>query len=176
MKLPLYFLKFFSSTAIKDVLKACHHAVYAYDVRHIVLDNLQFMLSQQGGNSLDKWEIQDNAIAEIRNFATQQDVHITLVVHPRKDSGNNEELDIHSIFGSAKVTQEADNVIIIQKSKQDSRSLDIKKNRFDGTLGYVPYKFDKDTFKIRECSKEELQKHKNEQFKYGSTSVKYKRG
>ncbi|EPB84729.1 hypothetical protein HMPREF1544_08528 [Mucor circinelloides 1006PhL] len=174
-QLPLYFLKFFSSTAISDVLKACHHAVYAYDVRHIVLDNLQFMLSQQGGNSLDKWELQDNAIAEIRNFATQQDVHITLVVHPRKDSGNNEELDIHSIFGSAKVTQEADNVIIIQKSKEDRRSLDIKKNRFDGTLGYVPYEFNKQTFKIHELSPEEQLKVKNEKFKYGSTSIKYKR-
>ncbi|KAF1797648.1 P-loop containing nucleoside triphosphate hydrolase protein [Mucor lusitanicus] len=175
-QLPLYFLKFFSSTAISDVLKACHHAVYAYDVRHIVLDNLQFMLSQQGGNSLDKWDLQDHAIAEIRNFATQQDVHITLVVHPRKENGTNEELDIHSIFGSAKVTQEADNVIIIQKTREDRRSLDVKKNRFDGTLGYVPYKFDKDTFKIQELSPEELQKVRNEKFKYGSTSIKYTRG
>lgn len=174
--MPLYFLKFFSSTAISDVLKACHHAVYAYDVRHIVLDNLQFMLSQQGGNSLDKWDLQDHAIAEIRNFATQQDVHITLVVHPRKENGTNEELDIHSIFGSAKVTQEADNVIIIQKTREDRRSLDVKKNRFDGTLGYVPYKFDKDTFKIQELSPEELQKVRNEKFKYGSTSIKYTRG
>lgn len=106
------------------------------------------MLSQQAGNSLDKWDLQDNAIAEIRKFATQQDVHITLVVHPRKDNGTNEELDIHSIFGSAKVTQEADNVVILQKSRTNSRSLDIKKNRFDGTLGTVPYIFDKLTSKV----------------------------
>lgn len=141
-------MKFFSSTAIHDVLKACHHAVYAYDVRHIILDNLQFMLSQQGRSSIDKWDLQDNAIAEIRQFATEQDVHITLVVHPRKDSG--EELDINSIFGSAKVTQEADNVVIIQKAagKTDIRSLDIKKNRFDGTLGSLPYKFDRSTTKV----------------------------
>lgn len=131
------------------MLKACHHAVYAYDVRHIVLDNLQFMLSQQGRSSLDKWDLQDNAIAEIRQFATEQDVHITLVVHPRKDSG--EALDINSIFGSAKVTQEADNVVIIQKAPgdMDIRSLDIKKNRFDGTLGSIPYKFVKDTQKVQ---------------------------
>lgn len=140
------------------MLKACHHAVYAYDVRHIILDNLQFMLSQQAGNGLDKWDIQDNAIAEIRKFATQQDVHITLVVHPRKDSGNQEELDIHSIFGSAKVTQEADNVIIIQKTQGNKRYLDIKKNRFDGTLGTIPYKFDRTTNKIRQYTEEELKK------------------
>ncbi|OBZ90432.1 Twinkle protein, mitochondrial [Choanephora cucurbitarum] len=157
-KLPLYFLKFFSSTAIQDVLKACHHAVYAYDIRHIILDNLQFMLSQQGKGSMDKWDLQDHAIAEIRRFATEQDVHITLVVHPRKDNGQHDQLDIHSIFGSAKVTQEADNVIIIQKDRLDRRSLDIKKNRYDGTLGSIHYEFMKDTFKIREKTEEELKK------------------
>ncbi|KAG0163936.1 hypothetical protein DFQ28_011018, partial [Apophysomyces sp. BC1034] len=139
-QLPLYFLKFFSSTAIKDVLLACKHAVYAYDVRHIILDNLQFMLSQQGKSSLDRWELQDEAVAELRKFATQQDVHISLVVHPRKDTSD--QLDINSVFGSAKVTQESDNVIIIQKNDElDVRYLDIKKNRFDGTLGSIPYKF-----------------------------------
>ncbi|KAI7897003.1 mitochondrial helicase twinkle [Mucor mucedo] len=175
-ELPLYFLKFFSSTAIKDVLKACHHAVYAYDVRHIVLDNLQFMLSQQGRSSLDKWDLQDNAIAEIRQFATEQDVHITLVVHPRKDMG--EELDINSIFGSAKVTQEADNVVIIQKShgKIDSRSLDIKKNRYDGTLGVIPYKFLRETQKIRECTIEEIQEQRKAKYASSqSTEVKVRR-
>ncbi|KAJ2962675.1 hypothetical protein NQZ79_g2253 [Umbelopsis isabellina] len=128
-QLPLYFLKFFGSTSIKDVLQACQHAVYAYDVRHIILDNLQFMLSQQGRSSLDRWELQDEAVAELRRFATSKDVHITLVVHPRKE--NAPALDINSVFGSAKVTQEADNVIIIQKNSQgeDLRFLDIKKNR-----------------------------------------------
>ncbi|KAI8967757.1 P-loop containing nucleoside triphosphate hydrolase protein [Mycotypha africana] len=174
-QLPLYFLKFFSSTAIKDVLKACQHAVNAYDVRHIILDNLQFMLSQQHMNGMDKWDLQDNAIAEIRNFATQQDVHVTLVVHPRKDNGSGDELDINSIFGSAKVTQEADNVIILQKSKTNARSIDIKKNRFDGTLGSIPYKFDRETYKIRQFTAEELMKLKKEQFKYGSTSVVYRK-
>ncbi|KAI9483413.1 MAG: P-loop containing nucleoside triphosphate hydrolase protein [Benjaminiella poitrasii] len=174
-QLPLYFLKFFSSTAIKDVLQACHHAVYSYDIRHIILDNLQFMLSQQAGNGKDKWELQDNAIAEIRKFATQQDVHITLVVHPRKENNMTDELDINSIFGSVKVTQEADNVMILQKSKTDHRSLDIKKNRFDGTLGTIHYRFDRNTFKICELTKEEMISRKKDQFKHSSTTVLYPR-
>ncbi|KAI9246687.1 P-loop containing nucleoside triphosphate hydrolase protein [Phascolomyces articulosus] len=158
-QLPLYFLKFFSSTAIRDVLKACSHAVYAYDVRHIILDNLQFMLSQQGRSNLDRWELQDDAVAELRKFATEQDVHITLVVHPRKDVGD--ALDINSVFGSAKVTQEADNVIIIQKG-ESQRYLDIKKNRFDGTLGTIPYEFETDALKIRGLTEQEQQRFKQE--------------
>lgn len=155
-QLPLYFLKFFGSTSIKDVLLACQHAVYAYDVRHIILDNLQFMLSQQGRSSLDRWELQDEAVAELRRFATSKDVHITLVVHPRKE--NAPALDINSVFGSAKVTQEADNVIIIQKNSQgeDLRFLDIKKNRFDGTLGSIPYKYENSTMKIRGYTQQEM--------------------
>ncbi|OZJ02810.1 hypothetical protein BZG36_04272 [Bifiguratus adelaidae] len=152
-QLPLYFLKFFGSTGVRDVLQACNHAVWAYDVRHIVLDNLQFMLSQQGRSSLERWELQDDAIAEIRRFATQKDVHITLVVHPRKESGQG--LDINSVFGSAKVTQEADNVIIIQDADGD-RFIDVRKNRFDGTLGQIPFKFDRTTFKILPLDDEEM--------------------
>ncbi|CAO3660466.1 unnamed protein product [Rhizopus stolonifer] len=157
-KLPLHFLKFHSSTPIGDVLKVCKEAVDSYNVRHIIIDNLQFMLSQQARSGLDKWELQENAIASLRSFATLQDVHITLVVHPRKETG--EALDINSIFGSAKVTQEADNVVIIQKH-YSYRSIDIKKNRYDGTLGSVKYKFNKETLKIEELSPPQRDQSRN---------------
>ncbi|KAG1462255.1 hypothetical protein G6F46_008184 [Rhizopus delemar] len=154
-KLPMYFLKFHSSTPIKKVLDVCKEAVDVYGVQHIVIDNLQFMLSQQARAGLDKWELQEDAIAKIRSFATSEDVHITLVVHPRKETG--EELDINSIFGSAKVTQEADNVIILQR-RFNTRAIDIKKNRYDGTLGVIKYKFNKNTLKIEEVELEDPSK------------------
>ncbi|CAO3632274.1 unnamed protein product [Cunninghamella blakesleeana] len=156
-KLPLYFLKYFSSTAIDEVIKACEYAVKKYNIQHIILDNLQFMLSQQGNSSKDKWEIQDRAIHELRNFATSMDVHISLVVHPRKDPGD--RIDINSVFGSAKVTQEADNVIMIQKAG-NQRYLDIQKNRYDGTTGTMPYIFMADSLKIRCLSQEEKDKRR----------------
>ncbi|CAO3599258.1 unnamed protein product [Absidia cylindrospora] len=156
-KLPLYFLKFFSSTAINTVLDACQHAVNQHGVQHIILDNLQFMLSQQGKSSLDRWELQDRAIHELRSFATTQNVHISLVVHPRKDPG--EQMDINSVFGSAKVTQEADNVIILQKEGLGGFPyIDIKKNRYDGTIGVIPYIFDRESLKIRCCTEENINK------------------
>ncbi|KAI8083089.1 P-loop containing nucleoside triphosphate hydrolase protein [Halteromyces radiatus] len=154
-KLPLYFLKFFSSTAIDDVLEASQHAVDKHGVQHIILDNLQFMLSQQGRSSLDRWELQDYAVHQLRRFATKQNVHISLVVHPRKDPG--EQMDINSVFGSAKVTQEADNVIILQKHGLGGlQYLDVKKNRYDGTTGVIPYKFDRESLKIRSCTEDEV--------------------
>jgi twinkle protein len=37
----------------------------------------------------------------------------TQVIHPRKEAES--KLDIASVFGSAKATQEADNVVIVQR-------------------------------------------------------------
>lgn len=76
---------------------------------------------------MDRWELQDDTISQLRAFATDRNVHISLVVHPRKVP-EDQTLDTASIFGSVKVTQEADNVIIVQK-KGDLRFLDVRKNR-----------------------------------------------
>ena len=77
--------------------------ICSYDVDHVVLDNLQFMLAGQcqcllclglnaepawlvAARGYDKFDVQDNAINMLRQFATQNNVHITLVIHPRKAS------------------------------------------------------------------------------------------
>ena len=126
----MYFLKFFGSTNLETVIDAMNHAIYAFDVQHVIIDNLQFMTANIG-KFHDRWELQDRTVATFRNFATEKSVHITLVVHPKKD--DREFLDLNSVFGSAKITQEADNVIIIQRltlEDDELRYLDIKKNRY----------------------------------------------
>jgi len=89
-------------------------------------------------------------------------VHVTLVIHPRKENESS-SLGMQSVFGSAKATQEADNVIILQQARNDEsmnvpqvsngfvshmspyRLLEVKKNRFDGDLGTIVFQFDKET-------------------------------
>ena len=61
------------------------YATYVHDVGHIVLDNLQFMLSGQGRRFGDIYELQNTAIEKFRAFATIKNVHISLVVHPKKE-------------------------------------------------------------------------------------------
>jgi twinkle protein len=56
-RLPLFFLRFFGSTDVNDVLDAMNYAVYVHDVTHIVLDNLQFMLAGQR-RGFDRFENQ----------------------------------------------------------------------------------------------------------------------
>ncbi|KAJ2505186.1 hypothetical protein GGF44_002166, partial [Coemansia sp. RSA 1694] len=150
-QLPMYFLKFHGSTNPDTVLETMRHAVYAYDVKHIIIDNLQFMMSMQA-KGMDKYDAQDAAIATFRQFATDEGVHITVVAHLRKDQPAS-EVDINSIFGSAKVTQEADNVVILQRygnSESKVRCLNVLKNRFDGTLGKIYISYNPETLGFTE--------------------------
>ncbi|XP_029977548.1 twinkle mtDNA helicase [Sphaeramia orbicularis] len=142
-ELPLYFMTFHGQQNIKTVLDTMQHAVYLYDINHIVIDNLQFMMGQEN-LSVDKFAVQDHIISAFRKFATNSSCHITLIIHPRKEE-DDRELQTASIFGSAKASQEADNVLILQEKKlvtcPGRRSLQVTKNRFDGDVGIFPLDF-----------------------------------
>ena len=88
------------------------------------------------------------AIEKFRKFATERDVHVTLVVHPRKEQENS-QLSISSIYGSAKATQEADTVLILQNNGQ-KKFMEVKKNRFNGALGTSPLHFDRKSCRYSE--------------------------
>ena len=138
--LPMYFLKFHGGSDIDRVLDAMEYAVYVHDVEHIILDNMQFMITRKpDAKSFDKFDVQDIAIEKFRKFATAKNVHLTLVVHPKKVD-EKERLGMADFYGSAKATQEADTVLILQ-SDGAKKFIEVKKNRFDGTIGSAPLYF-----------------------------------
>lgn len=95
------------------------------------------------GNVLDRFYLQDKIVGSFRQFATINNVHITLVIHPRKVHlishvivfilnedvvrldclsylsylQEADELSTGSIFGGAKAAQEADNILILQDQR-----------------------------------------------------------
>ena len=75
-------------------------------------------------------------------------MHVTLVIHPRKEDVGL-ALSTSSIFGGAKATQEADNVLLLQddqiSDKVNRKYVEIVKNRFSGDLGEIPLFFNKGT-------------------------------
>jgi twinkle protein len=103
---------------------------------------MQFMISRSssGNSSFDKFDVQDMAIEKFRKFATDRNVHVTLVVHPRKEQEDS-KLSMASIYGSAKATQEADTVLILQHDGR-KKWIEVKKNRFNGSLGHAALHFD----------------------------------
>ncbi|KAM6390046.1 twinkle mtDNA helicase isoform 2-T2 [Pluvialis apricaria] len=114
-----------------------------------------------------KLAAQDYIVGAFRKFATDNNCHITLVIHPRKED-DEKELQTASIFGSAKASQEADNVLILQDRKlvtgPGKRYLQVSKNRFDGDVGVFPLEFNKAslTFSSAGKSKVKLKKVKEE--------------
>ncbi len=132
----------------------------------IILDNLQFMLSGQSSSSLDKWDLMDRAISSIRAFCNTHDVHVMLVVHPRKEVDDT-PLCLASVSGTAKATQEADNVIILQKLGE-KRYLDVKKNRFYGDLGRVRIAFVPEARMVMEVNDEGVSEELDEAVNSGS--------
>jgi len=152
--LPLHFMRFHGGTEINQVLDAMEYAVYVYDVQHVILDNLQFMLPDTITRGFDKFDTMDLCISKLRKFATARNIHVTLIIHPRKEE-DGAALSTSSVFGTAKATQEADNVLIVQKAKQH-RYLEVTKNRFSGDLGRVPYRFDQTTCEYIELTEEEV--------------------
>ncbi|ALC38325.1 CG5924 [Drosophila busckii] len=145
-RMPLYFMTFHGQHPLKPVLEAIQHAQYVHDISHVIIDNLQFMMGVSSFRGDKFWE-QDSIIAAFRDFATKHNVHVTLVMHPRKERIE-DELTTSSVFGTAKATQEADNVLIIQDKRLTSvrgkKYLQIAKNRYSGDLGIMPLDFDKE--------------------------------
>lgn len=162
--LPLYFMTFHGQQNIKTVLDTMQHAVYLYDISHVIIDNLQFMMGQES-LSFDKFAVQDHIIGAFRKFATNNSCHVTLIIHPRKEE-DDKDLQTASIFGTAKASQEADNVLILQEKKlvtcPGRRSLQVAKNRFDGDVGIFALEFNKAslTFSAPLKSKQKLRKVK----------------
>lgn len=150
-QLPLYMLKFHGSQNIDEIINTMTYAVYNYDIQNIILDNLQFMIGMPT-RLLNKFDFQDEIIHRLRKFSTEKNVHVTLVIHPKK---TDESLKITSIFGTAKASQEADNVFILQSFK-GIRIVEIAKNRFDGSTGKVPIAFDPTTCRFFEMTEDEL--------------------
>ena len=146
-KLPMYYLTFHGAEQVDKVLDAMGYAVYVYDIAHVIIDNLQFMMGTDGLKTLDRYYAQDLIIGKFRKFASLHNVHLTLVIHPRKE--DDDKLTVNSIFGGAKATQEADNVLLLQEEevneKVKRKYVQVAKNRFTGDLGVVPLFFNRST-------------------------------
>ncbi|XP_052270283.1 twinkle mtDNA helicase-like isoform X2 [Dreissena polymorpha] len=115
--LPMFFMRHFGQQDINQVIDVMTQAVYIHDISHVVIDNLQFMMGMDF-NEMNRWVKQDQIVSAFRRFATEKNCHVTIIMHPRKVR-EGEALSTAAIFGSAKVTQEADNIILIQDQRLD---------------------------------------------------------
>ncbi len=67
------------------------------------MDTLQFMLSDQA-EGIQKFDLQDKVMSRLRKISTNYNVHMVIVIHPRKTE-DSEDIQIHSIYGTSKAAQ-----------------------------------------------------------------------
>ena len=139
-ELPLYFLNFQDTYSVEQVLATIEYSIEQLGVGMVVIDTLQFFLSNQA-EGYQKFDLQDKVMSRFRRMATNYSVHIIVVIHPRK-TDDGEDIQISSIYGSSKATQEADNIWVLQ-NRPSFRVFDVKKNRFDGQVGKVGIAYDR---------------------------------
>ena len=135
-------MNFYGSTPVEQIFETLEGSIYAEDISVMCIDNMQFMLSDQAVG-YQKFDLQDRVTSMLRQLATKYNVHIFLVVHPKKVEDDT-NLNASSIFGSSKITQEADNVFILQKATENVpnyRRLQLVKNRFNGFTGETSLAF-----------------------------------
>ncbi|XP_043286242.1 twinkle protein, mitochondrial [Venturia canescens] len=156
-KLPIYFMTFHGQQSVKVVMEAVEHATYVHDIAHVIIDNVQFMMgTSEDSKHIDRFWRQDVIVSAFRGFATKYNCHVTLVIHPRKER-EEEDLTTASIFGGAKASQEADNILIIQDKRltavRGKKYLQVAKNRYSGDLGVMIMEFDKKTLSYEQKKK-----------------------
>jgi twinkle protein len=148
--LPIYFLNCFGKYDQAEFVDSLISSINEKEIKHIIIDNLQFMLSNSWKLSLDKFDLFEKTISLLRALCNTYPIQLTLVVHPRKEDENT-LLGLASISGTAKATQEADNVLILQRI-EGRNFIDIKKNRFSGKLGKIEIGFSENTKEFREIN------------------------
>lgn len=135
---------------IESLIEVMEYAYRRYNCKRFVIDNLKTLRVTE---SKDFYRQQATIINSFRKFAVSFNVHIDLVVHPRKTSSD--ELSDEDVGGSSDIIDLAHNIVEIQRIYADRLAEDvdqkylendtiirIKKNREYGDVGEESfYKF-----------------------------------
>lgn len=121
--------------SLEELRNSIEMASYAYGVKYILIDHLDYIKSRGGKRSV--LEIIDEAMPEIHQMALMFNVHILLVAHPIQ-MREKREYTKDDIKGSSSVKQFSNNVIIInrmdrlEEKKEGLVKFTVGKNRLLG--------------------------------------------
>lgn len=151
-------------TNAKEILNSIVYAVKKHGVKMIILDNL--MTLDLKSYDRDKYEAQSMFAKDLAKLTKQLNIHIHIVMHPRKAAGFLRKDDIS---GSADLSNAVDNVFIIHRVNKDFKKrgaeildqntisqlsqfdniIEICKNRRQGSQDvFVGLHFEKETKKM----------------------------
>lgn len=131
----------FGSAKGEDILKIFEYAARRYDCKVFSIDNL--MITDFCSANKDFYRAQSEFMGKIIEFTHKFNVHVHVVAHPRKTSG---DITKNDVGGSGDLTNRVDNVFSVSRidkgDKDDPKislalmdcdnKVDILKNRFSG--------------------------------------------
>ena len=128
----------------KPLYGAIKYAARELGVKHIMIDSMVKV------GLVEDYSGQAKFVDRLTVLAKDEDIHIHLVVHMRKQNNEKEVADRMSIKGAGEITDLADNVFIISRktidfdpeSKEPSCFVRIAKNRHGEWEGTWGFKFD----------------------------------
>lgn len=154
-KIFLYNNEFTSrSTNIIDVFKIAYQK---YGCKVFLVDNLM-TAKYTSNDNLNYYIQQSNFVGELVRFAKTYNVHVHLVAHPKKTSG---ELSKEDIAGTLDISNRADNAFSVSRDEDNGLTLvRVLKNRSDGVQNLqVAFKFEPETKRFVP-SNDEMYKYK----------------
>ena len=157
----LFIYKNDKGTAFATVLNSIEYMVQEKNIDVVILDNLMAIdISSMQGDRNDKQKI---FISKLSEISKKLDIHIHVVMHPRKTTGFLRKEDI---AGSADLSNTADNVFIVHRVNNDFKTrfkemfnakkeaieslhdgvIEICKNRNDGVQDlFIPLHFHRES-------------------------------
>lgn len=101
------------------IIDACKN----HGCKHIFVDNLMKCCDEFGDAGMNGTK---NFVATLCELAKQFKCHVWLVHHVRKSEKETDKVDKYSIRGAAVVTDQADNIIILQRNSVKEKDFDEK--------------------------------------------------
>lgn len=114
------------------LINAMETAYRKYGCDVFLIDNLMCVPIVADNND-NKWDAQKKFIIKLMNFTVQYNVSTNLVVHPKKVSDDDTDLDVYSLHGASELSNLCHRLISVKRLKEDqegySMGIDIIKDR-----------------------------------------------
>jgi twinkle protein len=107
----------------KQMAAVCRYAAVEMGIQHVFIDSLMKCVSGE-----DDYNAQKSFIDELTAIARDHDIHIHLIHHIRKLANEETRPSKFDLRGSASITDQVDNVLILWRNKTKENSIKQGKN------------------------------------------------
>ena len=104
--------------APEKLLAVLRYAAAELGIRHLLIDSMMKVVEAE-----DDYNGQKRFVGDLCALAQTYDVHVHLVHHARKGASEAELIDKFSIKGSGSITDQVDNVILVQRNKRKEKAV-----------------------------------------------------